>query len=92
MALRPRSKQPGVRRWPRQHPTGSHQRDAERQECEVPAELAAEIVAHVMDAQYLVIHYALDHVERTPAEQQQSRITVRSSERRAMRASFSLSS
>ena len=59
-----------ARSRPDHHPAHRDERRTERQEAQVPGERAAEVVAHVVHTEQLVVDEALDDVEATPAGEQ----------------------
>src|SRR4051812_28124319 len=57
-----------------QDPTRRHEQRAEDQEPEVPRERAAQIVAHVVNAEQLMVHQTLGQVEESPSHQQATEV------------------
>ena len=54
-----------------QRPAGEQEAGAEGEEGDVPSERAAEVVAHVVAPEQLVVDQPLDQVEQAPARQEQ---------------------
>lgn len=57
-----------------QSKASQHQQESQRQEPEIPRQRTAEIVAHMMDTEDLVVNGPLDDVEQPPAETQQTSV------------------
>lgn len=55
-------------------PPADDKEHAEDQKPDVPQKRRAEIVAHVMNAEYLVVDYSLDDVEDAPPGKHQSKV------------------
>src|SRR4051794_19456539 len=63
-----------ARRRPREHPPRNHEHGAEGEEGNVPPDRPTEVVAHVMDAEQLMVDDPLHEVEGAPAHQQQTEL------------------
>src|SRR5215212_986795 len=61
----------GMRSGADERDSARDQKRPEREKAEVPADRPAEVVAHVVDAEHLVVDDALDEVEDAPARQHQ---------------------
>jgi hypothetical protein len=57
-----------------QKPSGSDEHQAEDQKSDVPGKGSSEIVADVVDLEYLVIDQAFHHVENSPADENESEV------------------
>jgi hypothetical protein len=61
---------------PSQHQAGDDEQHAEAEKGEVPTERTAQVVAHVMDAEELVVDQTLDEIEGAPPRQQHSEVNA----------------